>query len=369
MPPSISRRAVIGLAGALLAPAWRTRARLNRSDGRRWRMAAGIFSTTSSPIKPLAGNQLAVFTEREGARRRGHAGDDARDEILGMHLRPPPKRRARTSGCASSARPRNAVCRTSRDRVDVRAGRRRCDRGGNEEFTFGLGIGPTLVELEWKQNALAVCLDDATEAGLRPHPAGCRQGGGGLGLPADALRPGVPPQEVNCGSAFFMVPLVSRAAVDQAAFDARAIAAVFEAAKITRRGLFIFSTEPGADGATAYSRMMGANEDSATGSASGPLGCYLVKHGLVPGPRREHRQRARREDGPPQPHPHQDRRHVADRHHPRASRRHQRPRRRGLATGFVRLGAWGLGRGLAAWAWGWRREPIQTSRSQLRTPR
>ena len=58
--------------------------------------------------------------------------------------------------------------------------------------------------------------------------------------------------------------------------------AVFEAAKLTRRGLFIFSTEPGADGATAYSRMMGANEDPATGSASGPLGCYLVKHGLVP---------------------------------------------------------------------------------------
>ena len=28
--------------------------------------------------------------------------------------------------------------------------------------------------------------------------------------------------------------------------------------------------------------MMGANEDPATGSASGPLGCYLVKHGLVP---------------------------------------------------------------------------------------
>ena len=39
---------------------------------------------------------------------------------------------------------------------------------------------------------------------------------------------------------------------------------------------------PGTDGATVYSRMMGANEDPATGSASGPLGCYLVKHGLVP---------------------------------------------------------------------------------------
>ena len=79
-----------------------------------------------------------------------------------------------------------------------------------------------------------------------------------LGLEASAIRPGSLPQEVNCGSAFFMVPLVSRAAVDQAVVDTRAVAAVFEAAKLTRRGLFIFSTEPGADGATAYSRMMGA---------------------------------------------------------------------------------------------------------------
>ena len=78
------------------------------------------------------------------------------------------------------------------------------------------------------------------------------------------------------------VPLVSRAAVDQAVVNIPAVTAAFEAATLTRRGLFIFSTEPGADGATCYSRMMGANEDPATGSASGPLGCYLVKHGLVP---------------------------------------------------------------------------------------
>jgi trans-2,3-dihydro-3-hydroxyanthranilate isomerase len=91
----------------------------------------------------------------------------------------------------------------------------------------------------------------------------------------------VPVQEVNCGSAFFMLPLKTRAAVDQAVLDARALAAVFEAAKVTRRGVFMFSPEPGADGATVYSRMIGNIEDPATGSASGPLGCYLVRHGLV----------------------------------------------------------------------------------------
>ena len=46
-----------------------------------------------------------------------------------------------------------------------------------------------------------------------------------------------------------------------------------------------FSVEPGADGATVYSRMFapeaGVVEDPATGGASGPLGGYLVRHGLV----------------------------------------------------------------------------------------
>ena len=84
---------------------------------------------------------------------------------------------------------------------------------------------------------------------------------------------------------FCFVPLVSRAAVDQAEVDRRAAEMVFKEAGMTRRGLFVFSPEPGPDGATVYSRMLGANEDPATGSASGPLGCYLVKHKLVPADR------------------------------------------------------------------------------------
>jgi trans-2,3-dihydro-3-hydroxyanthranilate isomerase len=51
-----------------------------------------------------------------------------------------------------------------------------------------------------------------------------------------------------------------------------------------RRGVFVFSKEPADDDATVYSRMLsfGGNEDPATGSASGPLGSYLVHHGVVP---------------------------------------------------------------------------------------
>jgi len=55
---------------------------------------------------------------------------------------------------------------------------------------------------------------------------------------------------------------------------------------IEEHAAFVFASEQGDDGATVYSRMfapaMGVAEDPATGAASGPLGCYLVRHGVVP---------------------------------------------------------------------------------------
>jgi trans-2,3-dihydro-3-hydroxyanthranilate isomerase len=41
--------------------------------------------------------------------------------------------------------------------------------------------------------------------------------------------------------------------------------------------------EPGADGATLYSRMLGfgVTEDAATGNASGPAGSYLARYKVV----------------------------------------------------------------------------------------
>jgi trans-2,3-dihydro-3-hydroxyanthranilate isomerase len=153
---------------------------------------------------------------------------------------------------------------------------------GTGRFTFGLNIGPTLVELEWKGERLAFAWMTQQPPAFGAIVPDTTRLAAAYGLPAESVLPGLPVQEVNCGSAFYFLPLKTRAAVDQAAIDTRAVGAVFEAAKLTRRGVFVFSPEPGADGATVYSRMIGNVEDPATGSASGPLGCYLVRHGLVP---------------------------------------------------------------------------------------
>ena len=96
---------------------------------------------------------------------------------------------------------------------------------------------------------------------------------------------------------------------------------------------FVFSTEAVEPDVTVYSRMFapeaGVVEDPATGSATGPLGTYLVKHGLVHRDEMQrHRQPAGREDGPAQPssHAHPEKRR---RDHARAGRRESRARRRG----------------------------------------
>ena len=97
---------------------------------------------------------------------------------------------------------------------------------------------------------------------------------------SDVLPP--PIQVVTTGNPFLFVPLRDRAAVDRALLDVPALlACVGDDGGI---GVFVFAP----DGAgRVYSRMFaphtaGIPEDPATGSASGPLGAYLVRHGLAP---------------------------------------------------------------------------------------
>ncbi len=282
--PQHTRRTLLSLAASAI-PAWA----LPRSaeaqpvrrptvvNGRRYRQY-DVFTD-----KPLAGNQLAVFVETMGLTAAEMQAMTRETKFSECTFVQPPE----TAGTDVRLRifgPNNEMPFAGHPVIGSAFAL--ADEGviqpGRKEFTFGLGIGPTLVELEWQGDRLQFAWMTQQKPVYGPTLNAPGPLAAALGLDASAMRAGVLPQEVNCGSPFFMVPLVSRAAVDQAVVDTRAVAAVFEAAKITRRGLFIFSTEPGADGATAYSRMMGANEDPATGSASGPLGCYLVKHGLVP---------------------------------------------------------------------------------------
>jgi trans-2,3-dihydro-3-hydroxyanthranilate isomerase len=85
---------------------------------------------------------------------------------------------------------------------------------------------------------------------------------------------------------FTLVPLASRVQVDRAEPDTVALRRLESAFETGHPAVFLFSLEPQGGDATVYSRMfapsMGLIEDPATGGASGPLGCYLAAHQLVP---------------------------------------------------------------------------------------
>ncbi len=162
---------------------------------------------------------------------------------------------------------------------------------GRSMFTFELPVGPTPVGLEWDGDRLSFAWMTQQLPTYGASAGEARALAEALHVDGDAVMD-LPLEEVSCGVPFFFLPLKSRKAVDQAESDKLAIHRFFERQKLSLHGLFLFTLEGGADEATAYSRMfaprLGISEDPATGAASGPLGCYLVKHGLVEAERARH---------------------------------------------------------------------------------
>jgi trans-2,3-dihydro-3-hydroxyanthranilate isomerase len=106
-----------------------------------------------------------------------------------------------------------------------------------------------------------------------------------LSLTENDLLPDAPIQTGTTGNPFLFVPLRDSAAVDRAALDYTALRHCF--ADTTAVGTFIFAPDADPSARRVYARMLdalagtGITEDPATGSASGPLGAYLVRHRLV----------------------------------------------------------------------------------------
>jgi trans-2,3-dihydro-3-hydroxyanthranilate isomerase len=157
---------------------------------------------------------------------------------------------------------------------------------GRESFVFGLGVGPTKVELTWEGDRLSFAWMDQSLPDVRqpvtPRPDIIRA----VGLdPAAVDQTGLPVEEISCGNPFTIVPVRTRKAVDAAEPDMAAMRRIRSAFPSNHVGVFFFSSEPVDADVIAYSRMFapgaGVAEDPATGSATGPLACYLVRHGLA----------------------------------------------------------------------------------------
>ncbi|HEV3348687.1 MAG TPA: PhzF family phenazine biosynthesis protein [Methylomirabilota bacterium] len=155
---------------------------------------------------------------------------------------------------------------------------------GTTRFNLEEGIGPVEVTLEGDPASPRFLWMRHGEARFGPE-LGERAGfARALGLDPADLLPGQPVRTGSTGNAFLYVPLRDREALDRARLDVPALlAAQGEGPNL---GVFVFAPDPDPHAGRVYSRMFaphtsGILEDPATGSASGPLGAYLVERGLV----------------------------------------------------------------------------------------
>jgi len=156
-----------------------------------------------------------------------------------------------------------------------------------DRFVFGLGIGPVPVTLTWKGDELSFAWMTQNNPTFGDPISDKAAAAAALSLsPTAVAGAGHPVQEVSCGVPFLFVPLTTRSAVDSASVNSVELDALMRSANGNAHGVYLFSAQPGSDRATVYSRMfapgLGISEDPATGIACGPLGCYLVKHKIVP---------------------------------------------------------------------------------------
>jgi len=158
---------------------------------------------------------------------------------------------------------------------------------GQRRWVFGLNVGPTQVDIDWDAGRPTFAWMTQKPPVFGKIVTDIDAAARAIGVDPAAIRDtGAPVQEVSCGVPFVFFPLATRAAVDAARANLDVFGDLCRASGVDDHAMFVFSPEPGADGATVYSRMfapgLGVAEDPATGAASGPLGCYLVRHGIVP---------------------------------------------------------------------------------------
>lgn len=105
-----------------------------------------------------------------------------------------------------------------------------------------------------------------------------------LNLGEDALEAGCPIQIVSTGHSKVLIGIRSRAVLNGLAPDLGALAALSRS--IGCNGYFVFTQDSSDPSIRIHGRMfapaIGINEDPVTGNANGPLGAYLVHHGLMP---------------------------------------------------------------------------------------
>jgi trans-2,3-dihydro-3-hydroxyanthranilate isomerase len=154
--------------------------------------------------------------------------------------------------------------------------------GGGSPVHLELGVGSLPVEILYEERKPSFVWMHQPVPSFEPWDGDRAALASALGLTPDDLDGDLPLERGTAGGGgFIYVPLRSLAAVGKAQPGPGLVAAM--ATTIANVGVFVFTLEKSPTGADVHGRMFGAAmgivEDAATGSAAGPLGVYLLRHG------------------------------------------------------------------------------------------
>jgi trans-2,3-dihydro-3-hydroxyanthranilate isomerase len=152
------------------------------------------------------------------------------------------------------------------------------------EFNLEEGIGPVPVTLEGDPARPSFLWMRHREPEWGPEQTNRAEVAAAVGLAETDLLPGAPIQSGSTGTRFLFIPLRDRATVDRALLDVPKVLKALGDQPLV--GIFVFAPDADPAAGRVHSRMFAQHtssipEDPATGSASGPLGAYLVRHRLV----------------------------------------------------------------------------------------
>jgi trans-2,3-dihydro-3-hydroxyanthranilate isomerase len=234
---------------------------------------------------PLVGNQLAVFTDAQGL-------DTARMQAISREMNFSestfilPNERPDTDIRMRIFTPFNEMPMAGHPTIGSTFALAHTGliKRGAKRFVFGLNIGPTPVDLEWADAGLSFGWMTQRPPTFGPIVSQRAAVADALGLKAEDLSEKLPVQEVSCGVPYLVVALRDHKTVDRAVTDAAGFGRLCAACGLDLP-ILLFSVGGPAPEDDVYGRMFapdfGIIEDPATGSAAGPVGCYVVHHGAV----------------------------------------------------------------------------------------
>ena len=152
------------------------------------------------------------------------------------------------------------------------------------EIVFEEGVGPVPVSIELRDDGpgFIEMRQPLPKFGPRFEDVGAIAGM--LSLDRRAILD-LPLEVVSCGNPFVFIPIDTLESIRRIRFRADLAERIVKEAGAT--GVFVFTQEVEIAGSHVHGRLFapgeGIIEDPATGSAAGPLGCYLSRYGLSEG--------------------------------------------------------------------------------------